>query len=399
MPPSISKVVQGIEPSATLAMAATARELKAAGRTIFDFSLGEPDFNTPEHICQAAQEAMRSGRTHYTAASGIPELKAAVVRQYAQRHGLEFSPQQVVVSNGAKHALHNAFTALLNPGDEVVIPAPYWVSYAGLVKLTGGLPKIVLTREDNDFKLTPEQLRGAITPKSRILLLCSPSNPTGSIYTREELGQLADVAIEKDLLVVTDEIYERLVYDGHKFAAFATLRPGLADRTVTVNGVSKAYAMTGWRIGWTISPPAVAKAIDNLQSQETSCPSSVSQYAAVAALSGPQQCVDQMLEQFAARREFVRRRLAELPKLSCPEMGGAFYAFINIQAHLGRKYNGVQVNTSSQWCLELLAQQGVATVQGSAFGAEGYARLSYATSMSNLEAGLSGIDAFLRSTQ
>jgi aspartate aminotransferase len=396
---AISKIVQGIEPSATLAMAAKARELKASGRTIYDFSLGEPDFNTPEHICQAAAEAMRSGRTHYTAASGIPELKTAVVRQYAARHGLEFNPQQVVVSNGAKHALHNAFTALLNPGDEVVIPAPYWVSYADLVKLTGGLTKIVPTRQDNDFKLKPQQLRQAITAKTRMLLLCSPSNPTGSIYSREELGELADVAIEKDLLVVTDEIYERLVYGQHKFAAFATLRPGLADRTITVNGVSKAYAMTGWRIGWTISPPAVAKAIDNLQSQETSCPSSVSQYAAVAALTGPQQCVDQMLEQFAARRAFVLRRLAELPNLSCPEMGGAFYAFINIQAHLGRPYNGVPVNTSSQWCLELLAQQGVATVQGSAFGTEGYARLSYATSMQNLEAGLAGIDAFLRSAR
>ncbi|HEX3654969.1 MAG TPA: pyridoxal phosphate-dependent aminotransferase [Pirellulales bacterium] len=396
---AISKIVQGIEPSATLAMAAKARELKAAGRTIYDFSLGEPDFNTPEHICQAAIEAMRSGRTHYTAASGIPELKTAVVRQYAERHGLEFNPQQVVVSNGAKHALHNAFTALLNPGDEVVIPAPYWVSYADLVKLPGGLPKIVPTRQDNDFKLTPQQLRQAITPKTRMLLLCSPSNPTGSMYSRDELAELADVAIEKDLVVVTDEIYERLVYGQHKFAAFATLRPGLADRTVTVNGVSKAYAMTGWRIGWTIAPPAVAKAIDNLQSQETSCPSSVSQYAAVAALTGPQQCVDQMLEQFAARREFVRRRLAEMPNLSCPEMGGAFYAFINIQAHLGRSYNGAQVNTSSQWCLELLAQQGVATVQGSAFGTEGYARLSYATSMQNLEAGLAGIDAFVRSAR
>ncbi|HEY5311426.1 MAG TPA: pyridoxal phosphate-dependent aminotransferase [Pirellulales bacterium] len=396
---AISKIVQGIEPSATLAMAAKARELKAAGRTIYDFSLGEPDFNTPEHICQAAIDAMRSGRTHYTAASGIPELKTAVVRQYAERHGLEFNPQQVVVSNGAKHALHNAFTALLNPGDEVVIPAPYWVSYADLVKLTGGLTKIVPTRQDNDFKLTPQQFRQAITSKTRMLLLCSPSNPTGSIYSRDELAELADVAIEKDLVVVTDEIYERLVYGQHKFAAFATLRPGLADRTVTVNGVSKAYAMTGWRIGWTISPPAVAKAIDNLQSQETSCPSSVSQYAAVAALTGPQQCVDQMLEQFALRREFVRRRLAELPQLSCPEMGGAFYAFINIQAHLGRSYNGAQVNTSSQWCLELLAQQGVATVQGSAFGTEGYARLSYATSMQNLEAGLAAIDAFVRSAR
>lgn len=394
---AVSRIVQGIEPSATLAMAGKARELKASGRTIYDFSLGEPDFNTPEHICQAAVEAMHSGRTHYTAASGIPELKTAVVRQYAQRHALEFNPQQVVVSNGAKHALHNAFTAVLNPGDEVVIPAPYWVSYADLVKLTGGVPKIVTTREDNDFKLTSAQLRQAITGKTRMLLLCSPSNPTGSMYSRDELAELADVVLEKDLLCITDEIYERLVYGQHKFAAFATLRPGLADRTITVNGVSKAYAMTGWRIGWTISPPALAKAIDNLQSQETSCPSSVSQYAAVAALTGPQQCVDEMLKQFAARREFVRKRLGELPSVSCPEMGGAFYAFINIQAHLGRKYNGVLVNTSSQWCLELLAQQGVATVQGSAFGAEGYARLSYATSMQNIEAGLGGIEAFLRS--
>jgi aspartate aminotransferase len=397
MPPSISRIVQALEPSATLAMAAKARELKAAGKTVFDFSVGEPDFTTPAHICEAAQAAMRAGHTHYTAAAGIAELRAAIARQYADRHGLEYSPQQVIVSNGAKHSLHNVFTVLCDPGDEVIIPAPYWVSYAELVKLTGAVPKIVPTEESLDFKLTVPQLRAAITPRSKILLLCSPSNPTGSMYSPEELGALADVVLEKNLLVMADEIYERLVYGNHRFASFATVRPGLVDRTITINGVSKAYAMTGWRIGWTLSPLNVAKAMDNLQSQETSNPSSISQYAALAALTGPQGCVDEMLAKFAQRREFVQRRVSELPRLSCPEMGGAFYAFINIQAHLGRTYRGVRVDNSSQWCLELLSQQSVATVMGSAFGTEGYARLSFATSLENLKAGFERIEAFLNS--
>jgi aspartate aminotransferase len=397
MPPTISRIVQALEPSATLAMAAKARELKAAGKTVYDFSVGEPDFNTPAHICDAANAAMRAGHTHYTAASGIAELKAAIAKQYKQRHGLEYSPQQVIVSNGAKHSLHNVFTVLCDPGDEVIIPAPYWVSYAELVKLTGAKPVIVETQESNDFKLTPAQLRAAITSKTKILLICSPSNPTGSMYSPEELGALADVVIEKNLLVMADEIYERLIYGNHKFASFATVRPGLMDRTIIINGVSKAYAMTGWRIGWTLSPLNVAKAMDSLQSQETSNPSSVSQYAALAALEGPQQCVDDMLAQFAKRREFVRRRIAELPKLSCPEMGGAFYAFINIKAHLGKTYGGTKIDNSSDWCLQLLAQQGVATVMGSAFGAEGYARISFATSLETLAAGFDRIEAFLKS--
>jgi len=397
MPATISKIVQALEPSATLTMAAKAKELKAAGKTVYDFSVGEPDFTTPRHICDAATAAMNAGHTHYTPVGGIPELRAAVARQYRQRHGLEYSPQQVVVSNGAKHSLHNVFTVLCDPGDEVIIPAPYWVSYAELVKLTGARPVIVPTQEADDFKLLPAQLRAAVTPRTKILLICSPSNPTGSMYSPEELGELADVVIENDLLVVADEIYERLIYGDNRFASFATVRPGLAQRTITVNGVSKAYAMTGWRIGWTLSPAAVAKAMDGLQSQETSNPSSVSQYAAVAALEGPQECVDEMLAEFAQRREFVRGRIAELPGLSCAEMGGAFYAFINIQKHLGRKYAGRQVDNSTQWCLELLAQRNVATVMGSAFGAEGYARLSFATSLENLRAGFERIEAFLKS--
>jgi aspartate aminotransferase len=399
MPPTISRVVQALEPSATLAMAAKAKELKAAGKTVYDFSVGEPDFNTPAHICQAATAAMQAGHTHYTAVGGVPELKAAISRQYKSRHGLEYAPQQVVVSNGAKHSLHNVFTTLCNPGDEVIIPAPYWVSYAELVKLTGAKPVIVPTLESDNFKLTPAQLRAALTPNSKMLLVCSPSNPTGSMYTPEELGALADVAIERDLTIVADEIYECLIYGDHRFASFATVRPGLADRTITINGVSKAYAMTGWRIGWTLSPPAIAKAMENLQSQETSNPSSVSQYAAIAALEGPQDCVAEMLAEFAKRREFVRGRIASLPKLSCADMGGAFYAFINIQAHLGRSYNGVRVDNSAQWCLELLAQHNVAMVMGSAFGAEGYARLSFATSLDNLQKGFDKIETFLQSPE
>jgi aspartate aminotransferase len=394
--PAISKIVQALEPSATLAMAAKARELKAAGRTVYDFSVGEPDFTTPAHICDAAVKAMQAGHTHYTASGGIQELRVAVAKQYKSRHGLDYAPAQVVVSNGAKHSLHNAFTVLCDPGDEVIIPAPYWVSYAELVKLTGAKPVIVPTEEKNDFRLTPAQLRAAITPKTKILLLCSPSNPTGSMYSPADLGALADVVLEKNLTVISDEIYERLIYGDNKFASFATVRPGLQERTVTVNGVSKAYAMTGWRIGWTLAPAAISKAMDSLQSQETSNPSSVSQYAALAALEGPQQCVDDMLAEFAKRREYVRRRIAELPKVTCPNMGGAFYAFFNIQAHLGREYGGVMVKDSATWCLELLAQKGVATVMGSAFGAEGYARLSFATDMKTLEAGLNAIAEFLK---
>jgi aspartate aminotransferase len=397
--PSISRLVQSLEPSATLAMAAKAKELTAAGKTVYDFSVGEPDFTTPAHICQAAAEAMRAGHTHYTVASGIPELKKAIAATYKKTHGLDYSPQQVVVSNGAKHSLHNVFTVLCNPGDEVIIPAPYWVSYAELVKLTGAKPVIVETEEANNFRLTPEQLRTAITPRTTILLLCSPSNPTGSMYSPEDLAALADVVIERNLTVISDEIYERLVYGDNRFASFATVRPGLPERTILVNGVSKAYAMTGWRIGWTLSPVNVAKAMADLQSQETSNPCSISQYAALAALEGPQQCVDDMLREFTKRREFVRQRIAKIPGVSCPQMAGAFYAFINIRQHLGKTYRTTRCSNSAEWCLALLEQQNVATVMGSAFGAEGYARLSFATAMETLEAGLDRIEQFIRSAK
>ncbi len=395
MPPAISRIVQALEPSATMAMAARAKELKAAGQVVYDLSVGEPDFTTPQHICQAALEAMEAGHTHYTVPSGIPELRTAIAQQYEAVHGLKYTPDEVVVSNGAKHSLSNVFTVLLNPGDEVVIPAPYWVSYAELVKLTGAVPVIVETGQEDDFKLAPEQFSQAITDKTKILLLCSPSNPTGSMYSREELGQLADLAIQQDLAVVADEIYDRLVYPGREFASFATVRPGLQERTIIVNGVSKTYAMTGWRIGWTLSPANLAKAFKSLQSQQTSNPCSISQHAALAAVTGPQECVEQMLAEFTRRRQFVSRRIQEIPGLSCAEMCGAFYAFINIRAHLGRTYDGVQIDDSTQWCLELLGRQNVATVMGSAFGAEGYARISFAASMENLAAAFERIEEFV----
>ncbi len=395
MPPSISRIVSALEPSATMAMAAKAKELKAAGKTVYDFSVGEPDFTTPQHICQAAVAAIEAGHTHYTAAPGIAELRAAVAAQYEATHGLSYAPTQVIISNGAKHSLHNVFTALCNPGDEVIIPAPYWVSYVELVKLTGAVPVIVETLEANDCKLTPAQLRAAITGRTTMLLLCSPSNPTGAMYSPEELGELADLVIEHELIAVADEIYEKLVYGDNRFASFATVRPAMQDRTVIVNGASKAYAMTGWRIGWTLSPANVAKAMAGLQSQETSNPASISQYAALAAIEGPQDCVGQMLAEFTKRRAFVCERLAQLG-LSCPEMAGAFYAFVNIKRHLGRTYNGTRVDNSTQWCLALLEQQNVATVMGSAFGAEGYARISFATDLDTLKAGFDRIEAFLQ---
>lgn len=392
---ALSKIVQGMEPSATLAMSAKAKELKAKGETVVDLSVGEPDFNTPKHICEAAVAAMNAGHTRYTVASGIPALKEAICADYLARFGLEYKPSQIVVSNGAKHSLHNAFFCTLNPGDEAILPAPYWVSYAELIKLSGAVPVIVPTREEDDFKLTPEALRAAITPKTRMLLLCSPSNPTGSCYTRAELEALADIAIEHDLFVVSDEIYERLVYDGAPFASFPTLREGLADRTIVINGVSKTYAMTGWRVGWTFAPENVAKKMASLQSQETSNPCSVSQYAALAAVTGDQSCVDAMRVEFEKRRDYVAGRIAEIPGMTCGKMGGAFYAFFNIQKFLGREYNGVKVETSQDWCMALLEQKKVATVMGSAFGAEGYARASFAASMENLKEAFDRIADFV----
>jgi aspartate aminotransferase len=386
--------MRALEPSATLAMAARAAAMTAAGVDVIDLSVGEPDFPTPAHICRAAEEAIRAGKTKYTPAAGIPALRKAVADDYGRRTGLAITPAQVVVSSGAKHALHNVFTAVLDEGDEVIVPTPYWVSYAELIKLAGAKPVLLETRIEDDFKLHADALRAALTPQTRMLLLCSPSNPTGVVYTAAELGALADVALERDLAVVADEIYDQLVFDGRPSISFPTLRPGLADRTVVVAGVSKTYSMTGWRIGWTIAPEPLSKAIGNLQSQETSNPCSISQHAAVAALTGPQDCVAEMLRAFEARRDLVAGRLRTMRGVRIPEIGGAFYAFFDIREPL-KRMAGRGVATSMQWCETLLEKHHVALVAGSAFGAEGFVRMSFAASEPKLAAGLDRIASFL----
>jgi aspartate aminotransferase len=392
----ISKMAAAVQPSATLAAGAKAKQMKAEGIAVFDFSLGEPDFPTPEHICRAAAKAMQEGHTHYTPAAGIPELRGAIARWYQKTYGIRYAPDQVLISNGAKHSIHTALAAVVGPGDEVIIPTPYWVSYSDLVQMTGASYVLVPTTAEGGFKMTPAQLRAAVTPRSRLLMLNSPSNPTGAVYSRQELEALADVVLETDLAVLSDEIYERLVFGDAKATCFATLRPGLPERTITISGASKTYAMTGWRMGWSLGPAHVIKAMGTVQSQEAGCPSSISQYAAVAALEGDQECVERMRREFEARRDLVCRRLAKTSGVRCPVPDGAFYAFFDVSAHFGRTLSGRKITDSLTFCQAALEGAHVNLVPGSAFGAEGYVRLSYATSREVINGGLDRLEQWLK---
>jgi aspartate aminotransferase len=391
----ISQLAASVQPSATLAAGAKARQLRAAGVKVYDFSLGEPDFNTPKHICEAAEKAALAGQTHYTPTSGTPEVKAAIARWYGRFHGLDSGPENVIVSNGAKHSLHNALAATVGPGDEVVIPTPYWVSYSDLVSMTGATPVLVNTAPASGFKMSPQQLRAAITPRTRLLMINSPCNPTGTVYPRAELAALADVILATDAGILSDEIYEQLTYGDAKPTCVATLRPELRDRTITISGASKSYAMTGWRMGWAVAPAAVIKAMDTIQSQETSCPSSVSQAALIAALDGPQDCVAEMRQAFAARKELVARLLGAIPGVMLPPADGAFYAFFDVSAYFGKTFGGKPVTDSLGFCAALLEQAHVNLVPGSAFGAEGFVRMSFATSRDVIEAGLARLREWL----
>jgi len=384
----LSALANQVKPSATLAAGAKAKEMKASGIKVYDFTLGEPDFPTPEHIREAAKRAMDAGKTKYTAAEGDPTLRQAVAQYYASRHGLDYKTDQIIICNGAKHSLHNALAAMVGPGDEVIIPSPYWTSYSDLVLMSGAQPILVATDIKNGFKLTAEQLHAAITPRTRLLLMNSPCNPTGSTYTRAELTDLGEVIRRASIGVLSDEIYENLTYGDAKATCFASLHPEVYEKTIVVSGFSKTYAMTGWRLGWAVGPRHVIKAMGNIQSQQTGCPNSISQAAGIVALTGDQTCVTKMRDEFAARRDLIVAGLASLPGVTIGKPTGAFYAFFNVSSYFGKTLHGVPITNSADFCRAALEKVQVSVVPGSAFGAEGYVRLSFASSREELQGGV-----------
>jgi aspartate aminotransferase len=385
-----------IKPSATMAVTNKARELKAAGRDVIGLGAGEPDFDTPDNIKQAAIQAIRDGKTKYTNVDGIPELKAAIVAKFKRENNLTYAANQITVGTGGKQVLYNALMATLNVGDEVVIPAPYWVSYPEIVALAGATPVEIVGPQSQGFKIGPDQLEAAITPKTKWLILNSPSNPTGAGYTRAELQALADVLLRHpQVWIMTDDMYEHLVFDGFEFATIAEVEPKLYDRTLTVNGVSKAYAMTGWRIGYAGGPVELIKAIGTIQSQSTSNPSSISQWAAVEALNGPQDYIPENAEIFRKRRDLVVSMLNQANGIVCPNPEGAFYVFPSCAGTIGKTTaGGVTLKTDEDFVTALLEEEGVAVVQGSAFGLAPYFRISYATSTEALEEACTRIQRF-----
>ncbi|MDI3521923.1 MAG: aspartate aminotransferase [Bacillota bacterium] len=391
----LAQRAQGIGASPTLAMNARAKEMKKQGIDVLSFTVGEPDFNTPAPIAEAGIAAIREGFTRYTPAAGIPELKEAICAKLKRDNGLEYAPGDVVVANGAKHAIYNALQALIDEGDEVIIPAPYWVSYTEMVKLNGGVPVIVPTRAENGFKLTPSDLKAALTQRTRAIFINSPNNPTGAVYSRRELEELVQILVPRDVVIISDEVYEKLLYDGATFTSVAALGPEVKDLTVTINGVSKTYAMTGWRIGYAAAPRALAQAMANIQSHATSNPNSIAQKAAVAALTGSQEPVQQMLAEFARRRQRMVNGINALPGLSCGTPEGAFYVFADVASLFGRTLRGQKITGSVSLAELFLVEAHVAVVPGAAFGDDRYVRFSYATSLATIDEGLARLHAVL----
>lgn len=392
----ISKRVQSIKPSPTLAIDAKAKTLKAQGIDIISFGTGEPDFDTPQNIKDAAIDAINKGFTKYCPVPGTPDLKDAIINKFKTENKLEYTREEVIASCGGKHSLYNLFQTIFDEGDEVIIPAPYWVSYPDMAVLAGAVPVFITTSDKNHFKVKPTEIEKVITKKTKAFILNSPSNPTGNTYTKEELEEIANVCIKNNILIISDEIYEKLVYDNFKFFSIAQVSQKVKEHTVVINGVSKAFAMTGWRIGYAAGPKEIISAMTKIQSQSTSCPTSISLKAATEALNGDKQCLETMRKEFEKRRNYIVDRLNKIEGITCLKPEGAFYVFPNISGLLNKEYNGKLINTDIELADYLLEHAKIAVVPGSAFGAEGFMRLSYATSMDNIIKGMDRLEKALK---
>jgi aspartate aminotransferase len=388
----LSNRAKSLKPSPTLAINAKAKSMLAQGIYVISFGAGEPDFDTPENIKQAAKKALDEGFTKYTPVGGIDELKDAIIKKFQRDSGLSYKRSEILVSCGGKHSFYNLAQAIFDQGDEVIIPAPYWVSYPPMVSLANATPVVVETTEKNEFKITPEALKKAITPKTKALIINSPSNPTGSAYTKKELEKIAEIALSKNVFVISDEIYEKIVYDGFKFTSIASLSEEMKKRTIIVHGVAKTYSMTGWRIGYTAGSEEIIAAMNNIQSQSTSNPTSISQKASVEALIGPQSEAEKMVSAFAQRRNYIVDRLNKMPGVSCYKPVGAFYVFPNFSSHYGKAYQGKKIENSTHLADYFLDVAKVAVVPGVEFGADPFERLSFATSLENIKEGLDRIE-------
>ncbi len=391
----LAERVRNLKPSPTLAVDAKAKALKAQGVDIVNLSAGEPDFDTPDHIKDAAIQAIRDGFTKYTAVAGIPELKDAIARKMQRDYGLQYSSDEIIASTGGKQVLYNIMQAILDPGDEVIIPVPYWVSYPALVELAGGVPQYLMCSADNGFALDMDGLRSMITPKTRAIILNSPSNPTGAAYSRDDLQEVTKLALQHGFYIISDDIYDEIRFDGVAPENAASVNPECRDRVLVVNGVSKTYAMTGWRIGYLAGPAAVVKATSKIQSQSTSNPNSIAQKAAAAALSGPQDCIDVMKKAFRERKEYITGRLRAIEGVKCVDPAGAFYAFPDMSAFYGKKHQGGTVSDSLSLADYLLESASIACVPGIAFGDDRFIRFSYATDMAVIREGMDRLEEAL----
>lgn len=392
----LSRKAQAIEPSLTLAITAKAKEMKEKGIDVISFSAGEPDFNTPKNIINAAIKAMEDGNTKYTSVNGILQLREAICKKFKDDNGLEYNPSQIVVSTGAKQSLANTFLAILNPGDEVIVSTPYWVSYPELIKLADGKPVFVEGDEKSNYKFTKENLEKAVTAKTKAIVLNTPNNPTGTIYNKEELEVIADFAKKYNIIIISDEMYEKLIYDNENHISIASLSKDAYERTIVINGLSKSYAMTGWRIGYCAASEKIAKLMISIQSHVTSNVCSITQYAALEALSGPQNEITKMINEFEKRRNYMINRIESIDNLSIVKPKGAFYIMINIENCLGKEINGKILNDSMEFCASLLENEKLAVIPGKAFGLNNYIRVSYATSMEAIKEGLNRIESFIK---